>query len=397
MARPIPISSHKSPFAALDQFASEADAPRADVSTSEPAIIAISKDKDWQSLFPSEATAEANAPRKEPLFAYAPVPRPVPRAPMRAPGAPDVRPERVQPLAKPSKADRRTWTIAAVVVAPVLVTASFLGTIGLNPPVTPTETAQPVVNPSASVRPVPELRSTTASRQPVGQRSVPTGVPIRGAVNNPQNARGTAAPVKPVARTGGAPVPASFAMRPVETSPVSRPLPSTTGALVLASDVSASALAPPASPSAPPATPATGKVEPVREPEPTPVAAVPPPPPAPSPMPAPVNSDRTAVESILGRYRSAYAALDVNAVRAFWPTVNVQALGSAFDQLQVQKIDFDKCQIDVTGARANAVCGGTARFVPKVGSRNIRVESRRWTFHLVRLGGSWMLERVESR
>jgi len=118
---------------------------------------------------------------------------------------------------------------------------------------------------------------------------------------------------------------------------------------------------------------------------------------APAPIPLPEPSGRAAVEALLVRYRAAFAALDVRGVQAFWPTVNADALRDAFDQLQVQKFDFDKCQIEVTGARANAVCGGTARFVPKVGSGNIRVESRRWTFHVIRFAGTWMLERVESR
>jgi len=65
--------------------------------------------------------------------------------------------------------------------------------------------------------------------------------------------------------------------------------------------------------------------------------------------------------------------------------------------LQLQKFDFDKCQIDITGPRANAACAGTARFVTKIGAKNIRAESRRWTFHLIRIGGTWIMEGVESR
>ena len=122
------------------------------------------------------------------------------------------------------------------------------------------------------------------------------------------------------------------------------------------------------------------------------------PPPAPAADPPSTRpSDMSAVESILTRYRSAFAALDVGAVKAFWPSVNVSALGGAFDQLELQKFDFNKCQIDFTGPRATAVCGGTARYVTKVGSKNVRVESRRWTFHLIRIGGIWIMEGVESR
>lgn len=87
----------------------------------------------------------------------------------------------------------------------------------------------------------------------------------------------------------------------------------------------------------------------------------------------------------------------MNAVKAFWPSVDTNALGNAFSQLQLQKFDFDKCQIDITGPRANAVCAGTARFVTRIGANNIRTESRRWTFHLIRIGGIWIMEGVESR
>jgi len=62
-----------------------------------------------------------------------------------------------------------------------------------------------------------------------------------------------------------------------------------------------------------------------------------------------------------------------------------------------QTFDFDDCRIEVNGARANAVCSGTASFVPAVGSKTPRVESRRWTFQLARVGGRWIMERVESR
>jgi hypothetical protein len=109
------------------------------------------------------------------------------------------------------------------------------------------------------------------------------------------------------------------------------------------------------------------------------------------------SADTAAIESLLGRYRSAFEALDVNAVQAVWPTVNARALGSAFNQLESQDFEFGECKIDVTGAQANAVCAGTATFVPTVGSRNARVEARRWTFHLVRTGNTWTMQRVESR
>jgi hypothetical protein len=87
----------------------------------------------------------------------------------------------------------------------------------------------------------------------------------------------------------------------------------------------------------------------------------------------------------------------VNTVQAIWPSVNARALGNAFRQLETQTFTFDDCRIEVNGARATAVCRGTASFVPAVGSKRERVESRRWTFQLARVGGTWIIERVESR
>jgi hypothetical protein len=114
------------------------------------------------------------------------------------------------------------------------------------------------------------------------------------------------------------------------------------------------------------------------------------------PAPAP-TSDSAAIGSILTRYRAAFAALDVSAVKAFWPTVNSRALGNAFDQLRMQEFDFDACHIDVNVARASAVCVGTARFVPRVGSRTPRIEQRQWMFDLARNGPAWIVERVDTR
>ncbi len=136
------------------------------------------------------------------------------------------------------------------------------------------------------------------------------------------------------------------------------------------------------------------RVEPPRTPEAIPsVAAAA----RPDAIPTPRVSETAAVESLLTRYRSAFAALDVNAVKAVWPSVNSRALGSAFQQLQTQTFEFDACQIDVHGPRADAICTGTATFVPKVGSRNQRVESRQWMFSLARAGNTWIVERVQSR
>jgi hypothetical protein len=256
---------------------------------------------------------------------------------------------------------------------PLLLVAGLVGTMTSNEEVTVPEqprpafrvAAAPALSPPTATpvnfAPAPVARSSVAEVPPADRSQLPA--------RRPSSSVPVAAPIVP--RTVSAP-PATIA------SPT----------LIASRDVVAPGLtatltkldAPRAVPDAAPATTAT-----------------PPPALVPAPSAAPNPTDISAVESILARYRSAFAALDVKAVQAFWPSVNVPALDNAFAQLQLQRFDFDKCQIDITGPRANALCGGTARFVTKIGSHNIRVEPRRWAFHLIRIGGIWIMEGVESR
>jgi hypothetical protein len=162
------------------------------------------------------------------------------------------------------------------------------------------------------------------------------------------------------------------------------------------------------------ATPPDGAPEPLRAP---PVEPAPAPPAAPAvrdPAPAPrevlpalsssvppavptAATDTARIEAVLSRYRHAFTALDANAARAVWPTVDARALGRAFDQLVEQQLDFQNCSIVVDTARATAACGGRARYVPKVGSRSVHDEPRQWTFSLEKANGQWLIERVASR
>lgn len=116
---------------------------------------------------------------------------------------------------------------------------------------------------------------------------------------------------------------------------------------------------------------------------------------APSP-PAPV-SETAAIERVLGRYRSAFRVLDVSAAQEVWPAVNTRALNRAFEQLEEQTVSFERCQIDVRGARAKADCNGTLEYVPKVGSRDPHVDQRRWVFNLQKTSDDWVIDSVAAR
>jgi DUF917 family protein len=96
----------------------------------------------------------------------------------------------------------------------------------------------------------------------------------------------------------------------------------------------------------------------------------------------------------LNRYRSAYNGLDAGAAKAVWPSVDVKALGRAFDRLESQEFDFSGCQVSVSGARATAACNGNAQFVPKVGNKSARREARHWTFEMRKANQQWVIDKV---
>ena len=100
---------------------------------------------------------------------------------------------------------------------------------------------------------------------------------------------------------------------------------------------------------------------------------------------------------MLGRYRAAYSGLNAGAAASVWPTVDAKALAKAFERLETQEIEFDRCDVVVTGARAVATCGGRARYVPKVGNKNPHVESRQWRFDLRKLNERWLIDAVSAR
>ncbi len=104
-----------------------------------------------------------------------------------------------------------------------------------------------------------------------------------------------------------------------------------------------------------------------------------------------------AVQSVLNQYRRAFSALDVRDARAVWPSVDAKALARAFDQLKEQDVEFDNCQLSITGVQATAFCSGTARYVPKIGSRSARVDTHRWKFNLRKVDDGWLIETVDSR
>jgi hypothetical protein len=111
-------------------------------------------------------------------------------------------------------------------------------------------------------------------------------------------------------------------------------------------------------------------------------------------MPA---SETGAIQTVLGRYRTAFRDLDAGAARAIWPGVDAKALGKAFESLERQDLIFNSCQIAVRDIRAVASCDGTARYVPRIGNRDPHDERRSWEFKLRKVDDVWLIDTVSAR
>ena len=113
-------------------------------------------------------------------------------------------------------------------------------------------------------------------------------------------------------------------------------------------------------------------------------------------VPPQMGDDEGLVKQALQRYRTAYEGLDAHSARAVYPAVNQTALARAFDGLSSQTLTFDTCSVQLRGDAANATCRGTAKYVPKVGSREPRTEPRVWNFTLRRAGAEWKIDTARA-
>ena len=116
----------------------------------------------------------------------------------------------------------------------------------------------------------------------------------------------------------------------------------------------------------------------------------------PLPPPASLVDDNLLVKQVLQRYRTAYDGLDAQSAHTVWPAVNQSALARAFDGLESQSLTFDACDVRVRGESATATCQGSARYVPKIGSREPRIEPRVWNFSLHKAGDDWKIENARA-
>jgi hypothetical protein len=100
---------------------------------------------------------------------------------------------------------------------------------------------------------------------------------------------------------------------------------------------------------------------------------------------------------VLQQYRRAYEQLDAQSAAAVWPRVDISALQRAFEGLASQRLTFDRCDVKIQSSVGTAVCHGSTRYVPKVGSREPRVEPRTWTFGLQKIGDDWQIQTARAQ
>ena len=126
-------------------------------------------------------------------------------------------------------------------------------------------------------------------------------------------------------------------------------------------------------------------------------AATPAPARAPAERASVVDVDETSlVRNVLRRYQTAYDRLDAGLAHEVWPAVNQAALARAFGDLESQSITFNDCDVRLRTDTAAATCTGSARYTPKVGSRESRVEPRVWNFTLRKRAGGWLIETARA-
>jgi hypothetical protein len=103
------------------------------------------------------------------------------------------------------------------------------------------------------------------------------------------------------------------------------------------------------------------------------------------------------IRDVLQRYALAYRHLDANAAKVVWPSVDVRALTRAFGGLESQDLTFSGCELRIGGAEAQAICHGSATYVPKIGSKEPRTLRRDWVFKLRELETGWTIAQSETR
>jgi ketosteroid isomerase-like protein len=101
--------------------------------------------------------------------------------------------------------------------------------------------------------------------------------------------------------------------------------------------------------------------------------------------------DEPAIHATIRAYAAAYSALDADAVRRVFPSVNEQALRRAFGGLRSQAVGIEGEQVALNGDTATVSCTLVTLAVGQIGASTPRRDSRRVTFTLAKRGGAWII------
>ena len=336
---------------------------------------------DTRPIVPSSPPQEAaSSPRPSlesapPAASAAPPTNPAPAAPIAAPPASATAPTRTTPAPETS-ATSRPRTPARPTPAPDT-----------------SATSRPTTAADRQKQPAPERRLNIEPPARPPYRSIPEQTPSRAATTSPAPPVQTTSPPAP-AQVAASPAPPSPSpsQTATATAPPGNAVAETAAATLPRVAVDDPPLRPPSTPPVPPASQASVATPPAAgtRPAAAPTSA--------ASASAGVDLDSGAIRDVLGRYRSAFNALDAKAAVQVWPTVNQQTLDRAFGQLEEQRLSFDRCTIAVKGVLAEANCSGSARYVPRVGSRSAQTAQRQWNFTLKKAGeGAWLIQHVEAR
>jgi hypothetical protein len=267
----------------------------------------------------------------------------------------------------------------------------------IAPPVVPTTGPDAAANDTPPVLDAPSLPDSAAT-----PAASPAVTPAAAAVTS---AAPSAPPEASALTTSGATFADGPLVRSVTTAPQLPPGPSPALSDTVAAVLPAVAPPPAPQPQLEPSPSLGISPEMPRQlagaPIPAPPAAAAARPPAVAPAAAAIvptrPDDIQMVRGVLERYRAAYQDLSAERARAIWPDVNEAALQRAFQALESQKLTFDACDVQLRGSSATATCHGTTQYVPKVGSRDPRLESRVWNFTLQKTGEAWQIESARTQ
>jgi CheY-like chemotaxis protein len=105
------------------------------------------------------------------------------------------------------------------------------------------------------------------------------------------------------------------------------------------------------------------------------------------------EEDHQAVLALLGRYETALENGDVTRLQAVWPGVDPEEVRERRQSLRSWQLSLRLIDLEVTGDQAVALCVSYDNMVTAEGER---IEnSSRISFHLRRVGRSWLIEAVK--